>query len=81
MTIERARKIMSACLSRKGAADRLGGLLKERAHLDRLGNDVLARQVDRTIEDLCGHYDDGEFIGAATIARASEMCRAYPVGS
>jgi hypothetical protein len=59
------------------SAGRLPGLLQEMASLESNGDATGAGEVGRTIENLAGHFVDGQFVGASRIRRAGELCRAF----
>lgn len=57
--------------------DRITSLLDEHARLVERGDVASAGAARRTIEDLCGHWRDGRYIGLDAILEASALCRAY----
>ena len=74
MTVNAAREIMARVLS-LGVGPRLSSLIEERG---RPSSDTgVCREIDRTIEDLAGHWHDGEFISAPKIVEASRITIAY----
>ena len=68
-------EIMARVLKQHGAATGLEPLLEEFDKLERLGDFPRAEQVGRTIEDLCGFYENGVFYGAAEIYAAATDTR------
>lgn len=68
-----AKKIMATVLSTPRVADRLGPLLEERRRMAALGMIVQVGEIDRTIDDLAGYYDDGRLVGARQIGEASRL--------
>ena len=53
-----------------GHADRVRVVLEERAELIARGDVTLAGDRARVVEDMVGHWQDGEFVGAQQIADA-----------
>ena len=77
MTVHEARAIMATVLATRGAEPRIGPLLQERRRLLNRGDVVLAGETERTIDALCGHWHEGQWIGAGLIDRASELSARY----
>lgn len=77
MTAVQAREIMARVLARHNVAKHLGSLVNEHETLTADGNEDQAESVRRTIDELAGHWHDGERIGAAEIMRASALTRAH----
>ena len=75
MTIEHAKNIMGTVLRSRGARTRIGPLLDERRLKLGFGDAVAAGEVDRTIDALCGYWEQGQLVGAAQIAEAARITR------
>lgn len=70
------REIVRTILA-SGNGGRVDELLAERARKSAAGNVVDASEVSRTIDDLVGHWHDGEYVGADRIERALVLARKY----
>lgn len=73
MTTQDATDIMARVLRMRGVAGRLSSLLHEREWKGGLGETATVGEIDRTIEDLAGHWHEGRFVGAKLIAQASAI--------